>query len=113
MELQIESRHVDNMMVEDDTFVYPKITSHPIPTDIHTHDSDTSDVERESGVESVVTTLSYPLSSQPLEFLTMIHQIVYGFFSFSGCLKMCQESSISLSKFIACSTRHPTCCIFA
>jgi len=60
-------------MAEDDSFISPKITSPPIPTDIHTHDSDTSDVERVSGVESTVTTLSYHLSSQPMKFLTMIH----------------------------------------
>ena len=48
-------------MAENDIFVSPEVTSPPIPTDIHTHDSDTSDVEHESGVEFIVTTLSYSL----------------------------------------------------
>jgi len=66
IELQSESRHVDNLMAEDDIFVSPEVTSPPIPTDVHTHDSDTNDVKCESGVESIMTTLSYPLSSQHL-----------------------------------------------
>ena len=47
---QSESQHVDNLMVENDIFVSPEITSPPIPTNVHTHDSDTSDAERESRV---------------------------------------------------------------
>jgi len=85
----------------------------PISIDVHNYGSDTSDAERESGVESTVTTFSYRLSNQPLEFLTMIHQIISDFSSFSWCLKMCTESSIPLSEFVAYSTRHPICLIFA
>ena len=70
------------MMAEYDIFVSPEVTSPPIPTNVHTHDNDTSDVERESRIESTVTTLSYPLYSQPLEFFTVIHQVVSGVFSF-------------------------------
>jgi len=92
IELQSESQHVDNLIVENDTFVSPEVTSLSILTDVHAHDSDTSDAERELGVESTVTTVSYPLSSQSLKFLTMIHYIVSDFSSFSGCLEMCLES---------------------
>ena len=48
IELQSESQHVDNLMAEDDIFIYPGVTGSPIPTDVHTHDNDTNDVERES-----------------------------------------------------------------
>jgi len=41
--------------------------SPPIPTDVHTHYSDISDAQYESGAESTVTTLSYLISNQPLE----------------------------------------------
>ena len=41
------SQHVDNLMVKNDIFVSHEITSPSIPTDVHTHDSDTSDAERE------------------------------------------------------------------
>jgi len=44
-----------------------------IPTDIHTRDNDTSNTERESGVESTVFTLNYPLSNRRLEFLSTIY----------------------------------------
>ena len=80
IELQSDSRHVDNLMAEDDIFVSFEVTSSPIPTNVYTRDGDTSDVEHESGVESIMTTLSYPLYSQPLEFFTIIHQVVSGFF---------------------------------
>jgi len=84
-----------------------------IPTDVHTHDSDSSDAKCESGVEFIVITFSYPLSSQPLEFLTMIYPVVSGFSSFSGSLEMCPESSIQLSEFVAYPTRHLICLIFS
>ena len=66
-----------------------------------------------SRVESAMIILSCLLSSQLLEFLTMIHLVVSDFFSFSGCLKMCPDFSISLSEFVAYSTRHYICLIFA
>ena len=43
----------------------------------------------------------------------MIHWVVFGFSSFSGCLEICLESNILLSEFVACLTRHLTCPIFA
>ena len=60
-----------------------------------------------------MATISYPLSSQPLEFLTMTHSVIFSFSSFSGCLEMYSESSIPLSEFVACPSRHPICSIFA
>jgi len=60
-----------------------------------------------------MTTLSYPPSSEPLKFFIIIHQVVSDFSSFSGCLEMRTESSISLLEFVACLTRHPICPIFA
>jgi len=60
-----------------------------------------------------VTTLRYFLSNQPLEFLTIIHQVISDYYFFSVCLEMYPESSILLSKFIAYPTRHPICPIFA
>jgi len=75
-----------------------------IRTDVHTHDNDISDAECEPIVESTRTTFSYPLSSQPWEFFTVIHQVVSDFFSFSGCLEICHESSVP--EFVACPTRH-------
>jgi len=50
-------------MVEHDNFVAFEVTSPPIPTNVHTQDSDTSDAQRESGFESTVATLGYPFSS--------------------------------------------------
>ena len=91
----------------DDVNVRVECSTH-IPTDVHTHDNDTSDAEYEPVVEFTVTTFSYPPSSQPLEFFTMIHQEVFGFFSsFSGCLEICPESSVSLTEFVAHLCRHP------
>ena len=51
-----------------------------IPTDAHTRDNGASDTEHESGVESIVTTPNDPLSNQPLEFLSMCHQVFFWFF---------------------------------
>jgi len=48
-------------------------SSTSIPTDVHTHDNDTSDTEREPGVESAMTTLNDSLSNRPLEFLSIIY----------------------------------------
>ena len=72
----------------------------------------TSDAECELVVEFIVTTFSYPLSGQSLEFLTMIYQVVSGFSSFSACLEIYPESNVPLSKLVACPTRHPICPIF-
>jgi len=58
IELQSERRYIDNLMDEDDIFVSPEVTSPPLPTNVHTHDSDTSDAERESRVEFTMTTLN-------------------------------------------------------
>ena len=93
-------------MAADDMFVSPKVNSSPIPADVQTYDSDTSDTERESGIESTVTTLGYPLSSQHLEYLTIIYHVVSDFSSFSGCLKM------YLLELVKGPTRHLICLIF-
>jgi len=79
-ELQSESRRADNLIVEDDIFVSLEVTSPPIFTDVRTQDSDISDVVCESGVEFTMTTLSYRLPSQSLEFLTIIHHFLTFFF---------------------------------
>jgi len=71
-------------------------SSTPILTDVHAHNNDTDDSGREPRVESTMTTLNYLLSNQSLEFLSMIHQVVFGFSSFSKCLEMFPESSIPL-----------------
>jgi len=61
IELQSESRHVDNLMAEDDIFISLEVTNPYIPTNVHTHDNDISDDEHESGVESIMIALSYLL----------------------------------------------------
>jgi len=43
----------------------------------------------------------------------MIHQVVSGFSSFSGCLEMCHDSNIPLSDLVKCPNRHTICLIFA
>ena len=45
-------------------------------------------------------------------FLSIIHQVVSDFSSFSKCLEIYSESTIPLSEFVACPTTHPTCSIF-
>ena len=57
-----------------------------------------------TAVESLVTNLCYPPSSKPLEFLTIIHQVISVFSSFNGYLEICPEFSIPLLAFIACPT---------
>jgi len=83
-----------------------------IPINVYTRDNDTNDTEHEPWIESTVITLNYHLSSQLLEFLSMIHRVVSSF-SFSRYLEMCPESSIPLLGSVVCSTRHPTCPISA
>ena len=46
IELQSESRYVDNLMAED-IIISPEVTSSHIPTDVHTHDSNTRNAKRE------------------------------------------------------------------
>ena len=52
-------------------------------------------------------TFSYPLSSQFLEFFTMIRQEVSNFSSFSRCLEIYPESSLSLTEYVAHFLKHP------
>ena len=59
-------------MAEDDIFVSLEVIRTYIYS-VHTHDSDISDVAHESVVEFTITSLSYLLSSQCLEFHTIIH----------------------------------------
>ena len=49
---------------------------------------------------------TYPHSNQPLEFFTMIHQKVFDFSSFSGCLDIYPESSIPLTESVTHLSRH-------
>ena len=56
-------------------------------------------------------TFSYSPSSEPLEFLTMIHQVVFDF-SFSGCLEMYSE--LNLTIIVCCMSHQASACpIFA
>ena len=59
-----------------------------------------------------MTTVSYHLSSRPLEFLTMIQRVVSDFSSFSRCLEICLEFSVPLTEFVARPTKYPICPIF-
>jgi len=77
-----------------------------IPTNVHTHDNDTSDVECEPLIESTMAIFSYHPSSQPLQFFTMIHREVYDFSSFSGCLKIYPEFGIPLTESVASFPRQ-------
>ena len=62
-------------------------SSTPIAIDVHTRDNNTSDIEREPGVEYTVTTLNYSLSNQ--------------------CFETSPDSSLSLTEFIALLPKHP------
>jgi len=98
--------HEFSESTSDDVDVQVK-SSTSIPTEFHTHDNDTSDTEYEPVVESTVTTFSYPPSSHPLEFFSVIHREVFDFSSFSGCLQIYPESNVPLTAFVAHLLRHP------
>jgi len=110
---------VENPLVNSDTQIIDEIhefsestsgdvdvqveSNTPIPTDVHTHDNGTSDAECEPVVESTVTTFNY-------SFWSVFGVLYYDspdFSSFSGCLKICLESSVPLTKSIALLPRHP------
>ena len=83
IELRSESRHVDDPMAENDIFISSEVTR-------------VIDITVVETTLTTLTILSYSLYSEPLKFLTMIHQVVSGFSSFSGCLEICLEYSIPL-----------------
>ena len=103
----IDEIHEFSERTSDDVDVRVE-SSITIPTDVHTYDNDPSDAECEPVVEFTVTTFSYPASSQLLEFFPIIQrEVYYDFFSFSGCLEICHESSIPLRESVAHLFRYP------
>jgi len=77
-----------------------------IPDDIHVQESNTSDFEHETQVDSTVITTNLFSPSLSLEFVVMIQQVPSGAFSFSSCLEFVPESSLPLVRFDVCPCRH-------
>ena len=88
--------------------------STPILSEIHVSSEDTSDVvdtlvesstliaaeinvqeddqdSQETKIKSIIATFSVSSSTELLEFLAMIHQVIFGVSSFSGCLDFSSE----------------------
>ena len=77
-------------------------SSPPIPDDTHVHESNTSDFEHKTEVDSTVIATSLLSPGLSLEFVDMFHQGSSGASSFSNCLEFVPESSLPLVGFNVC-----------